>query len=42
MTYNGKIASARDIGNLGAGYIAGKKGMPWGLARAGFDALQSY
>lgn len=35
-------ASARDIGNYGAGYIAGKTGLDWKTARIGFDALQSY
>ncbi|MFY7815530.1 MAG: RHS repeat-associated core domain-containing protein, partial [Chryseobacterium taeanense] len=35
------IASARDIGNFGAGYIAGNNGLSWGMARLGFDALQS-
>ena len=35
------IASARDIGNFGAGYIAGNNGLTWGAARAGFDTLQS-
>lgn len=35
------IASARDIGNFGAGYIAGNNGLTWGTARGGFDALQS-
>jgi len=42
MKYNGKFASGRDIGNMGAGYIAGRKGLSWGAARAGFDALESY
>lgn len=36
------IASARDIGNVGAGYVAGDNGLTWGQARVGFDALQSY
>lgn len=36
------VASARDIGNVGAGYIAGSNGLGWGEARAGFDTLQSY
>ena len=35
-------ASARDFGNVAAGYVAGKKGMSWGVARAGFDGLESY
>lgn len=34
-------ASARDIGNYGAGYIAGRVGMNWKTARMGFDALES-
>ena len=43
MQYNGEYvyASARDIGNYGAGYIAGKNGLSWNLTRAGFDGLQS-
>ena len=35
------IASARDIGNIGAGFMAGSNGMSWSDARLGFDALQS-
>lgn len=34
-------ASARDIGNYAAGYIAGREGLSWGESRMGFDALQS-
>lgn len=34
--------SARDIGNMTAGYVAGASGMPWGASRVAFDALQSY
>lgn len=34
-------ASARDIGNIGAGYIAGANGLPWAVARIGFDGYQS-
>ncbi len=37
----GVFASARDVGNFGAGYIAGNNGLTWGTARLGFDALQS-
>ena len=33
--------SARDIGNIAAGYIAASKGLPWALARIGFDSYQS-
>ncbi|MCB4234735.1 hypothetical protein LDL59_05410 [Kaistella anthropi] len=36
------VASARDIGNFGAGYIAGSNGLGWAEARLGFDTLQSY
>jgi RHS repeat-associated protein len=35
------IASARDIGNVGAGYMAGNNGLNWSQARMGFDGLQS-
>ena len=33
--------SARDIGNMMAGYVAGRKGLPWVIARLGFDGYQS-
>jgi len=36
------IATARDIGNIGAGYEAGASGLGWGVARKGFDALESF
>jgi RHS repeat-associated protein len=36
------FASARDFGNFGAGYIAGKYGLSWGMARLGFNFLQSF
>lgn len=41
---NGKqiYGSARDVGNIGAGLIAGINGLSWGTARNGFDALESY
>ena len=43
MSIGGKyIASARDIGNIGAGYIAGVKGIPYFAARFAFDLYQSY
>jgi RHS repeat-associated protein len=35
------IATARDIGNVGAGYVAGSNGLNWQQARLGFDGLQS-
>ncbi|MGJ1448754.1 RHS repeat-associated core domain-containing protein, partial [Sphingobacterium spiritivorum] len=34
-------ASARDIGNIGAGYVAGLHGVSWGWARKAFDKLES-
>lgn len=39
---NGAFGSARDFGNMGAGIVAGRKGLSWGAARTGFDAYQSY
>jgi RHS repeat-associated protein len=33
--------SARDVGNIAAGYIAGLYGIPWDIARKKFDALES-
>jgi hypothetical protein len=36
------IATARDIGNVAAGYVAGDNGLNWSQARPGFDGLQSY
>ncbi|MFZ1288494.1 MAG: RHS repeat-associated core domain-containing protein [Melioribacteraceae bacterium] len=38
----GKIGSARDFGNIGAGIVAGRNYLPWGVARIGFDGYQSY
>jgi len=40
---DGKIVytSARDIGNITAGYVAAANGMPWRASRIAFDALQS-
>jgi hypothetical protein len=35
-------ASARDIGNIAAGFVAARKGLIWNLARFGFDTYQSY
>lgn len=34
--------SARDIGNIAAGYMAGINNIPYSLARTAFDAYQSY
>lgn len=34
-------SSARDIGNIAAGYVAGSNGMPWAMSRLAFDAYQS-
>lgn len=42
MSFSGKVASARDIGNYAAGYVAGVHGMGWGASRVAFDALESY
>lgn len=35
-------ASARDVGNIGAGLVIGRSGDSWSFARTGFDALESY
>ncbi len=35
-------SSARDIGNMMAGYVTGYNGMPWRTVRFFFDLLQSY
>lgn len=42
-TENGKTiyTSARDVGNIAAGYITGRYLIPWSLARKEFDKLQS-
>ncbi|MGM9865120.1 MAG: RHS repeat domain-containing protein [Muribaculaceae bacterium] len=42
-TKNGQIiyTSARDIGNIAAGYVAAANGIPWPLARTAFDVYQS-
>ena len=39
---NGTViySSARDVGNILAGFIAGKKGLSWGMSRLGFDGYQ--
>ena len=39
---DGTIASARDVGNIAAGIVAGKNGLSWGMTRFGFDLLESY
>ena len=40
---NGTVyTSARDLGNIVAGYMAGSKGLSWCLTRLGFDGYQSY
>ena len=41
-TTNGSItyASARDVGNIAAGYIAARNGIPWQTARDAFDLYQ--
>jgi RHS repeat-associated protein len=40
VTENGKFASARDFGNMGAGIVAGRSGLAWFEARLGFDGYQ--
>ena len=35
------FTSARDVGNIAAGYIAGINGMSWNASRIAFDAYQS-
>jgi hypothetical protein len=39
---DGKIASARDVGNMLAGYVSANYGLPWWMHRLGTDALESY
>ena len=41
MSFNGKIASARDIGNYSAGYVTGVNGFNWNSSRFAFDALET-
>ena len=36
----GKIASARDVGNMAAGFVARSRGLSWGVARLGFDGYE--
>jgi hypothetical protein len=40
VTKDGKYGSARDFGNVGAGIVAGRKGLTWDAARYGFDTYQ--
>ncbi|MDD7303786.1 MAG: hypothetical protein SPF56_08935 [Bacteroidaceae bacterium] len=42
-TRNGQtiFSSARDIGNIAAGYVAGANGMSWKMSRMAFDTYQS-
>ena len=37
-----RYVSARDVGNIAAGYMAAINGMPWLATRMAFDAYQSY
>ncbi|UII21599.1 hypothetical protein [Fulvivirga ligni] len=39
---NGKIGSARDFGNMGAGIVAARNNLSWTIARLGYDGLESY
>ena len=34
------FTSARDIGNIAAGYVSARKNLPWKIARLGFDGYQ--
>lgn len=36
------FASARDVGNFAAGYIAASNLLPWQVARVGFDGLEKW
>ncbi len=38
----GKIGTARDVGNFAAGYLAARKGIPYGLTMWAFDKYQNY
>ena len=40
--WDGIITSARDVGNIAAGYIAGYNGIPYSASRFAFDFLQTY
>jgi len=42
MLFEGKIASARDIGNYAAGYVTGAYGWSWQATRFAFDIYQTY
>jgi len=39
-TKDGKMASARDFGNMAAGIVAGRNGIGWSLTEGAFNALQ--
>ena len=39
---NGIITSARDVGNMVAGYMCGVNGIPYGCARFALDLYESY
>jgi RHS repeat-associated protein len=40
MPFQGKYASARDVGNYAAGAVAGANGFDWGTARMALDGLE--
>lgn len=42
MPFKNTIATARDIGNYAAGYVAGSYAIPWIFTRATFDTLEAY
>jgi len=42
VNFKGKIASARDVGNYSAGFVAGRKGISWAEARLIMNLLESF
>ncbi len=42
VTNSGKIGSARDFGNIGAGIVSGRNGLSWSQHRLGADGLQTW
>lgn len=40
MTADGKMASARDFGNIAAGIVSGRAGIGWSLSEGAFNLLQ--
>lgn len=40
LPFGNRIATARDVGNYSAGFIAGSYGLTWGATRVIFDRVQ--